>query len=297
MRTSQRNLLRILIATVGLCILVVLFYRLGPQNILALFRQIGWAFLGVVLIYGVQELVRALAVFECLAPESRPAFKKVVHIRLIGEAVRAVTLTGPFLAEPTRAWFIKREGVRASEAVAATVGEYVLNGLVSALLTIAAVLYLFNYVEVPKELRVAGSVLLYGSLGYLAIAIVLVRKRSSVAETIAKTVGRRGTLPRLMVLQVVAHGLVLLETYWALTSMGVTSSIFTTSIAEILTKLANVAFVGMTEGAYAFLFHALGLPAAAGFTLSLVKRLRSFALAVVGLGSLALISGRSSENP
>jgi hypothetical protein len=87
----------------------------------------------------------------------------------------------------------------------------------------------------------------------------------------------------------VAQGLLLLETYWALISMGLVISFLRASLAEILTKIANVAFVGVTEGAYVFLFNTLGLPAAAGFTLSLIKRLRSFVLAFVGLGSLAII--------
>ena len=65
-------------------------------------------------------------------------------------------------------------------------------------------------------------------------------------------------------------------------------------MAEILTKLANVAFAGIAEGAYALLFHALGLPAAAGFALSLVKRMRSLSFALIGLVILAAMPDRST---
>jgi hypothetical protein len=71
--------------------------------------------------------------------------------------------------------------------------------------------------------------------------------------------------------------------------MGVAVTLLTASLAEILTKIANVAFAGVAEGAYAFLFHALGLAAAAGFALSLVKRMRSLAFALIGFGILALV--------
>jgi hypothetical protein len=275
----RRGVIQLLVSLAGVAVLAILFYRLGPDNILSLFRQIGWRFLVIVLIYGASEFFRAVALLQCIPRESRPPFSKIVHIRLIGEAVRAVTLTGPLLSEPTRAWFISKQGVRVPEAVAAAVGEYASNTFVSALLTIAAVIYLFNFLDAPKELRVAGYVLMYASAGYMVAAMVIVYKR------------RRwlAVMPRLMVLECIAQALILVETYWALISMGVVTSFLMSSLAETLSKIANVVVVGVTEGAYAFLFHALGLPAAAGFTLSLLKRLRSFAIAFLGLGSFALM--------
>jgi len=281
----------------------------------------GWRFFGVVLIFGVQEIVRAVALLNCLPSDSRPAFRKLVYIRLIGEGVRAVTLTGPFLSEPTRAWLIRRQGVPSSEAVAATVGEYAANSFVAAALTVAGVLYLLNYVQIPGEIRAAAIILLWGSAGYLAIACVVLLRRTHLASGIAtamiglagvryRTAGklaglrrmedmllsilrdRPEVLARIAALEVVAQLLLLFETYWALISMGVMASFLTATLAEILTKLANVAFAGVAEGAYALLFHALGLPAAAGFTLSLVKRMRSLAFALIGLGILGVVRDR-----
>jgi uncharacterized protein (TIRG00374 family) len=266
-------------------------------------------------------MIRAVALLNCLPGDSRPAFRKLVYIRLIGEGVRAVTLTGPFLSEPTRAWLIRRQGVPSSEAVAATVAEYAANSFVAAVLTIAGVLYLLNNLQVPKELRAAAIVLLWGSLGYLTVACVVLLRRTHLVSAIATAmIGLTGlqhraagtlagirrmedallsvlrdrpeVLARIAALEVAAQFLLLFETYWALVSMGVMASFLTATLAEILTKLANVAFAGVAEGAYALLFHALGLPAAAGFTLSLVKRMRSLAYALIGLGILAVVPDR-----
>jgi uncharacterized protein (TIRG00374 family) len=311
-------LIRILFSLFAAGILVLLFYRLGPEHILLLFRQMGWKFFGVVLIFGANEIMRALALVQCLTKDTRPAFRKLVYIRLIGEGVRAVTLTGPFLSEPTRAWLIRRQGVPSSEAVAATIAEYAINSFVSAFLTVACVLYLLNYVQTADELRVAAIVLMCGSLGYLVIAFVVLYRRTYLVGAIAagivgflglqnraagKLAGirrmedslllmlrdRPKTLARISALEFVAQFFLLIETYWALVSMGVMVSFLTASITEILSKLANVAFAGAAEGAYALLFHALGLPAAAGFALSLVKRMRSLAYALIGLGILAVV--------
>jgi len=275
----------------------------------------------MVLIFGVQEIIRAVALLNCLTGDSRPAFRKLVYIRLIGEGVRAVTLTGPFLSEPTRAWLIRRQGVPSSEAVAATVAEYAANSFVAAVLTIAGVLYLLNVLQVPKELRAAAIILLWGSAGYLAIAFVVLLRRTHLVSGIATAViglpglqhraagklaglrrmedmllsilrDRPEMLARIAALEFMAHFLLLFETYWALVSMGVMASFITATLAEILTKLANVAFAGVAEGAYALLFHALGLPAAAGFTLSLLKRMRSLAFALIGLGILTVVPDR-----
>src|SRR5262245_4400328 len=281
----------------------------------------GWKFFGVVVIFGAQEIVRALALMQCLPRNPRPAFRNLVRIRLIGEGIRAVTLTGPFLSEPARAWLIRRQGVPSSEAVAAAIAEYVANSLTSAVLTIAGVLYLLHYFPIPKELRITAIVLLGGSAGYLIIAFVVVHRRTYVASDIAtaflglvglqrRTLGKLAglrrvedvllslirdspeTMARITALEFVAQFLLIVETYWALVSMGLTTSLLTASMAEILTKLANVAFAGVAEGAYALLFHALGLPAAAGFALSLVKRMRSLSFALIGLGILALVPDR-----
>jgi len=167
--------------------------------------------------------------------------------------------------------------------------------------------------------------LFFGSVGYLAIAFIVLFHRTYVAagtaSAIARLTGlesrvaaalatlrrvedallfvlrdRPGPAARLAALECLAHFLLLFETYWALNSMGVVVSFVTAALVEILTKLANVASAGVTEGAYAFLFKALMLPPAAGFTLSLVKRLRSLALAAIGLGIMTVIPDRARRS-
>jgi uncharacterized protein (TIRG00374 family) len=321
----RTSLIRTLLSVFAAGILVLLFYRLGPDNILSLFHQMGWRFFGVVLIFGVEELVRALALMQCLTSELRPPFQKLLYIRFIAEGVRAVTLTGPFLSEPTRAWLIRKQGVPSSQAIAATVAEYAVNSLVSAVLTVTGVAYLIKYVQPPQELRTAALVLMCGSTGYLIAAFIVLYRRTYLASALAKTVAgltglqhrsaakldglrrtedallfmlrdRPNALARIAALEFAAQFLLFVETYWAVVSMGLIVSLVTASILEILTKLANVAVAGIAEGAYVLLFHALGLPAAAGFALSLVKRLRSLAYALIGLGILALVPDRMQGN-
>ena len=283
----RKHLLRVVLSLTAAGLLALLFYRLGPENILLLFGQMRWKFFGVVLIFGAQEIMRAVALVQCFTGDTRPAFRKLVYIRLIGEGVRAVTLTGPFLSEPTRAWLIRRQGVPSAEAITATVAEYAASSLMSAFLTIVCVLYLLNYLQTPRELRVPAIVLMCGSAGFLIIAFIVMRRMDNPLLRVFRD--RPDRLARIAALEFVAQFFLLIETYWALISMGVMVSFLTASISEILSKLANLAFAGAAEGAYALLFHALGLPAAAGFALSLIKRMRSLAYALIGLGILAVV--------
>jgi len=321
--SASRSGVRTALCLVGLGVLVLLFFRLGPQNILALFHQIGWRFLGVVAIFGAQELVRAAALMQCLPGESRLRFRELLYIRFAGEAVRALTLTGPLLSEPARAWFIKKQGVASSAAAAAVIAEFTAHSFGSAVLMAAGALFLLCCLGTTSGgLRAAAAALLGASALYLVGAAVVLYRRiyliGSVARAIVRLPGLRrrfrgnltgvrrtedalllvlrdrpGTFGRLMALQLAAHALLILEAYWAILSMGLEVSLVTAFLAESLTKLAHVAlFVGAAEGAFALLFHGLGLPAAAGYTLSLIKRLRSLVVALLGLGSLALLQNR-----
>jgi hypothetical protein len=97
-----------------------------------------------------------------------------------------------------------------------------------------------------------------------------------------------------MALEVVAHGLLVFETYWVMRSMSIAFPLLYPLLVEAVTKIVNVAlFVGATEGVYALIFDALGLVSAAGFTLSLTKRLRSIAAAGIGLAVVSLVPGNT----
>src|SRR5262245_18967516 len=66
----RSHFLRVLLSLAGLFILVILFYRLGPANVLELLQRLGWKILVVVLIYACEELIRAAALLQCLPEKS-----------------------------------------------------------------------------------------------------------------------------------------------------------------------------------------------------------------------------------
>ncbi len=101
---------------------------------------------------------------------------------------------------------------------------------------------------------------------------------------------RTRSFAQVMALETLAHALLVLETYWIMSCMKLSFPWYYPPLVESVTKVANMALcIGATEGAYAVIFESIGLASAAGFTLSLSKRLRGLALAGVGLASLSFM--------
>ena len=93
----------------------------------------------------------------------------------------------------------------------------------------------------------------------------------------------------ILAFQVAANVCLMLETLVALRAMGFVIPLHYPFIIEGGVKFISVAFffvptqVGVSEGTYAVILDSLGLAAAAGVSLALIRRLRTLAVAAVGL--------------
>jgi hypothetical protein len=107
------------------------------------------------------------------------------------------------------------------------------------------------------------------------IVTFLHRRQRKVAEVIA--------------IEAFAHLMLITEVWILVASLGFSVSRSTPLIIEGGVKFIGIAFafipgqLGAFEGVYVFLAQAVGLPAAAGLTLALVRRARSLAVAAGGL--------------
>jgi hypothetical protein len=323
---ARRDYARVLVPICGLALLAVLFVQLGPARILWLFQAIGWNMAIIVAIYASHECVRALAVSRCLPADHRPPLRRLLWIRFMGESVRSLTHTGPFLAEPARAWMLARQGVGGAHAYAASVSEFIANTTMSSLVTVVVLGVVLRTMTLSRPLTVFAQVLVGISLGYVVVVAIALATRTYLIGAI---VARAGRLPRIghrlrvdpvqvramedailrvlrdnpsttvqvVLLEVVAQIILVIELYWSIRSMGVSITLGGAAMVEALTKLANVIqFVGATEGGYVLVFTWLGMSGAVGFTLSLVKRVRGLAVAALGLGTLALLRRSSSSS-
>src|SRR5262249_58943922 len=96
---------------------------------------------------------------------------------------------------------------------------------------------------------------------------------------------RPAALAPVALLEISAQVLLVCEVYWAIRSMGVAVPVSSALLAEVMSRAFTlVEFVGATEMGFAVLFTWLGMPAAIGVTLSLIKTLRSLTAAGSTIG-------------
>jgi hypothetical protein len=90
------------------------------------------------------------------------------------------------------------------------------------------------------------------------------------------------------------------EIAWILYALDLAVPALYPLVIEAAAKFVTVAFffvplqVGASEGTFAVIFGALGLPAAAGFSLAFFRRLRSLVIASAGLAALNRLTRKAT---
>jgi hypothetical protein len=287
----------------------------------------------VVGIFAAHEVVRALAIRRWLPTDRRPPLADLLRIRLMGEAAGALTRTGTLAAESSRAWLLANQGGQGLSGYSAAAGELMANSATSAAVNALVSGYALLMADLRGPIVVLAHVLLWGSLVYVSGLVAIVVFGAPVLGACARAASglpliggwlrtdpvkvrdleqsfrsapmrRRSELVRVVALELAAQAILVFEVYWVIRSIGVPVSAQSALFVEIMTRaLTVVEFVGATEMGFAVVFTWLGLPAAVGFTLSLVRTLRSVTTAgiVIGLltiyqrASLALAAGEQRK--
>jgi hypothetical protein len=306
-----------LVMVAALTALVLVVRHIGPGTIAGLIRQVGWSFWLITLLYGAHTALRGVALWQTLPAGAIPLLD-VIGIRFGAEGVEMLTLTGPFLAEPAKAWLLHRRGIDTPAAFGAVAAEYLLYNLTAAWLGAGALAVLLSRGALVRGLNVPAQGLLVGIAALtIACAVTAVTGRGIVASSvhaIARRVAPRradaatarvrrveGVLvavlhddPRrlaaMLAVELAGHALLVIEIMVALDALRLDAGLGSAFVIEGAVKWIGALFffipgqVGVSEGIYAMLLPAVGLPAAAGVTIALVRRARAFI--VGGLGFL-----------
>jgi len=317
--------IRLLLLVLGLGIAASLVWRAGPRLIAGMLARVGWRFAAAAAIYAVHVGIRAVALWRSLL-DGPVRFADVLRIRLSGEAVEMLTFTGPFLAEPAKGWLLRNRGVTTAAAFAAVITEYLLYTVVAAWLMVAALWLLLVRGVLPPGMRPAASVAMGIVIAFLAafafaaitgvglIVPLLRTSRALIGRQNAERAARDfrpveeliigflhehpGRLAEVVAIETTAHVLLIVEIWIVIQALGFSASWITPIIVEGGVKFVTVAFafipgqLGASEGVYALLAVAVGLPAAAGLSLALVRRVRGLLIAAAGVVALTLFDHR-----
>jgi hypothetical protein len=193
--------------------------------------------------------------------------------------------------------------------------------VIGAVMGTAGLVYLLRHAALPPSAAGAAIGLISLNVSFLAVAAAAVGTRSYLIGAIVGWLGRSGVLrgalrpdiaavkrmedlllgilhdrparaAAIMLAEIGGQAALVLELAWILTALEFASPLTAALIIESATKFITVVFffvplqVGASEGAYAVIFGAMGLPAAVGFSVSFFRRLRSLLVAGAGLAAL-----------
>lgn len=314
------RILRISFLIGGIGVLALLVLQAGPAQLVRLLVQVGWSLPIVVVLYAIHQGVRAVGLWRSI-PAGPVRFGEILRIRIVGEGLEALTYTGPFLAEPAKGLLLKRCGLPAAIAFAAVGTEYLLYTAVLAAMASVAFILLLARGTLPDPIRPAAlaiavvSVAFNGAFAFAAITgigliVPIVRALGvgigrSRAASAAEQIGHvervlvsflhdhPSRLAEVLGIEVVAHALLASEVWIVLSALHLPFSALDPLLVEGGGKIIAGGFffipgqLGASEGVYALLLGAIGFSAAAGVTLSLLRRIRAALVAALSLLVLA----------
>jgi uncharacterized membrane protein YbhN (UPF0104 family) len=317
-----RAIWRHVLFAAGAVLLVWLLSRVGLGAIGEMARRLGWwSSAALVAIYALHQALRAGALYCCVVRPGSVRYTDALAVRLSGEGAQILTAGGAAVGEPFKAWLFTRRGLTGQEGLAATLTDFLVYKFVSAIVMLAGLVYLAGRVELPGLLAAAVRVFAIGAAVFLAVsATAILRRTYLIGGVVAATARVPGVARRIryapawvrgmedlifgvlrdrparfagvLALSAAAHVLLVLELWLMLHSMDLARPLFHAWLVDASTKpLGGLFFfvpgqVGAIEAALAGLFTALGLPAAAGVLVALVRRARSLLVAAVGLAGL-----------
>jgi hypothetical protein len=310
----------VLMTLAGVALFVWLVWWVGPAEIWAGFRQIGWGLLLIVALAGLRFALRAAAWIRCLEPPHRLRVADAFAAVVSGDALGNLTPLGPIVGEPAKAAFV-RPHVPLAPALTALAIENVLYTLSVAAMIAAGTIALLLHARLQEPVREAGLIAI-GAVFALYVAVVwLLWRRPAVlsreltalsrhtpsarwSARIGKvqalerdiyTFGsrRRAALVPLVATELAFHALGVIEvhvTLWLL--LGAPPPLLTSFILETVNRLINVVFkivplqVGVNEAGSALTTQILGLGTTPGLTLGIVRKARMLFWMIVGTALL-----------
>jgi hypothetical protein len=309
----RRTLLTLAALGVGAVLLVWQVDRIGLDRITAGLREVGWGFVGILLLSLLRFVARSLAWTTLIG--QRAPLGRAVAATIGGDALGNATPLSLLVSEPVKAMYLDA-GTGSSRSLAALAAEnffYSVSVGIYVTLGTAAMLRLF---PLPAEIHVAGISALVLMAGVLAAAAWTAWQKPALASAmlsrlpfprVAATVDRvrdfeertygsagrqGGRLGVVFACETAFHALSWLElwlTLWLLTGVSAPLAAF---VLDTFNRVVNVVAkmipfrIGVDQVTSESVAVAIGLAPAIGTTLSLIRTGRMMVWAAVGLALL-----------
>ena len=327
--SQARTLFRLLAIVGSAGLLVYLVRHAGASNLWQNLLKLGWGFIFVIALAGVSHLARTWA-WQMTLDQNRHkiSFSKLVGLRLGAEAAGQLGILGQTFGDSIRVSHLNRKMQMGHSLASVTLdrGLYLVTGIIVIVSGLFAALPMLS---LSHALRFYAGLFAFGSITFLSLTLLVVRKRSPVLSQGARLMGRipafknwieqrlhliqsmEGALfdfhhntPSLfwgsLLLNFVGHCLAILEVCLVLWLLGARIGFVGAMIIESLTKLVNAmgsfnpGNIGTYETGNMLIGKMFSLSSATGLALAFARRLRALFWTAVGCICLVLLT-RSSK--
>jgi len=312
--------LSLLFAFAGLLLFAYSVWHVGLEEVSQAITRLGAGFLLVLAISAVRPAVRSLAWMRCVQGEKRLRFGDAMSAYVIGDALGNLVPFGIVVSEPTKAALV-RERLPLPHGLAAIAVENIFYSFsVMAFLLVGSLALLLSF-PLPRPLRVSLWATAIVIVALAAALAILLRRRARLISGAFKRLARRwkrlaqyGERIRMFEERVLGfcdeHG----DRVWAIGALEAAyhlssvleayvvllfvSEIFPTPLKafafEAVNRITTVVFkfvpfrIGIDETGTGMLAVALGVGAASGVALAIVRKGRILCWTAIGLLLLVL---------
>jgi phosphatidylglycerophosphate synthase len=328
--------LRTVATLLGLALLIYLIRRVGSETLIQSFSALGWGLLLIVALGGVSQLLKTWAWKLTLAGRNaRVSFARMFQLRLACEAVGQVGAFGQLLGEGLRVSALSRE-MPIDSCVSSVTLDRALFMVTGAVVIIAGMTTALLVAPLTHALRWCAVLFAIALAGLLCMAVLAAVRRWRFLSASASAFSRVRYFGRLiervlpliqsvenslfdfhrrtpfafwasLLLNLVCHGLAVIEVYFILLLLGVTKvGLSGALVCEALTKLLNIVGlfnpgnIGTYEGGNISIAKMLALPASIGLVVAVVRRARGIFWSAAGIVCFIFVSrqkawGRSAD--
>jgi hypothetical protein len=324
---------RVVIGLLALGLLSYSIFHAGPALVWKQIHAVGWG-LGVIIVMGgFSQFTKTWAWRQaCMSDISALSWSRSLAAQLVSDAIGQVGMAGKLLGEGMRISLVG-SAVPLRSAISASAIDGGLHSLTAVVIGVLGITATLLIAPVPQAWRVYALLFAGALVALVFLAIVAVASRWPLVGHLARAIGR---LPRLekwvrekqpiidaaendllsfyheapvrfwsnLGLNVLWHGLAILEVFLILRFMGATISMVGAFLVESLTKIidlvgmVNPGNFGTYEAGNMLIAKIFGLMGTVGLTLALCRRVRAVFWAGVGVVCMvALKRAGKNESP
>jgi hypothetical protein len=313
---------KIIFIAVGIAILVVLFRSFGLEKTIDHITTLGWKFWIIVGMFIFTHLTLSYGWKVLINHPIKPSyFYKLVLARIAGDTTSAINALGAIAGEPLKALFVK-DKIPFRTGLASVVLDRTIHTASNFTLIITGVIISFFILDMPVYVKVLSLLTFTACLGIM-IAI-LYKQKSGIAEFVIKKMpGRivkkimdeerwkkvraldgemkfifssRDNLRRFYISFAIHYIITMvsgiLEIYLIMNFIGYDISLAHSFLVYLFALILTGAIffmpanIGTSEGAFSIALKFLGYDPALGLTVGIIRRLRTFVWAIIGIAIL-----------